>query len=504
MIDKSPPAPGEDLKHRVLIVDDEKDFVLSLVDVLKSRGYQVEKSHNVKSALHKIKQFDAQVALMEIRPGRSSGIDLIAKLKKARPGIICVIMTAYAATDTAIQALQKGAYDYLLKPLNTNELLTTLDRCFERIRLEKEKADAEKELRESEERYSAVVKQSSDGIYLLDLDTKKILEVNNAFQGMIGYKPEEISKLNIYDFVAHDKKDIYNKIQNIISKKNKHIGERKYRHKDGTLLDCEARANLISFGGRDVLCVVVSDITEKKALQAETMKVGHLASLGELAAGVAHEINNPISGVIGYAEILKDRWKGEGIDTKIPSSIIKEADRVAEIVKNLLLFARDRKEEYSPVSIKDIFSNTLSLVERLIIKDNINFSVKVPDDIPMIKARSKEIQQVFFNIISNARYALNRRFPEFDKNKFLKIKSGTIEIEGRSYVRTTFYDGGIGIPESILDRIIDPFFSTKPIGEGTGLGLSTSHGIVQNHGGRIWFESVEGEYTKVMIDLPVS
>jgi len=249
--------------------------------------------------------------------------------------------------------------------------------------------------------------------------------------------------------------------------------------------------------------VLSRDITEKKNLQAEAMFAEHLASLGELAAGVAHEINNPINGIISYAEILKGQCEERGEDDEIPTRIIKEGDRIAAIVKNLLAFARDRKEEYSPTDVQDILSDTLNLVENQITKDGINLSLDVPSNLPKIKARSQEIQQVFLNIISNARYALKQRFPGFHEYKILNIKGEIVKIESRKYIRTTFYDSGNGISANILDRICNPFFSTKPAGEGTGLGLSISHGIVKSHGGRLRFQSIEGEYTKTMVDLPV-
>jgi len=133
-------------ERRILIVDDEKDFVLSLEDILESRGYCVEKAHSRKSAWEKIIHFDAQVALLDIRLGRSDGINLIDNFKKTRPGIVCVMMTAYATIDTAVRSLQKGAYDYLRKPFEADELLANLDRCFEKIQLENEKKHLEAQL----------------------------------------------------------------------------------------------------------------------------------------------------------------------------------------------------------------------------------------------------------------------------------------------------------------------------------------------------------------------
>jgi len=251
------------------------------------------------------------------------------------------------------------------------------------------------------------------------------------------------------------------------------------------------------------IIVLSRDITEKKTLVAEAMRAGHLASLGELAAGVAHEINNPVTGIIACTEILKSRCHDRGEDDEILTRIIKEAVRIAQIVKNLLSFAQDREEEHGPTYVRDVVLDTLNLAEKQIIKDGTKISVDFPSDLPMIKTRSREIQQVFLNILSNARYDLNKRFPGIHESKLIEIRGETIEIEGQEHVRTTFFDNGTGISADILDKIIEPFFSTIPQGEGTGLGLSISHGIIKGHRGRLQFESVEGEYTKVIVDIPV-
>nr|WP_245532057.1 PAS domain-containing protein [Desulfobacter postgatei] len=250
--------------------------------------------------------------------------------------------------------------------------------------------------------------------------------------------------------------------------------------------------------------IVMRDITEKNRLQAEAMRAGHLASLGELAAGVAHEINNPVTGIINIAEILIDKFHELGGDKKIPERIVHEGERIGNIVKNLLLFARDKKEEHSPAQINDILTLTLELVERQLLKDGIHLSVNIPSDMPLIKMRRQEIQQVFLNIISNARYALNKKYKNPHENKILEINGEIIESGKEKYVRLIFYDRGLGIPKKLVDKVADPFFSTKPQGEGTGLGLSISHGIIKNHGGNLWFESREGEYTKAMVNLPVN
>ncbi len=285
------------------------------------------------------------------------------------------------------------------------------------------------------------------------------------------------------------------------------INKRKVQHVESDLIN--GKTYDISFApftdieGKVKIIVLLRDITEKKNIQAEAMRIGHLASLGELAAGVAHEINNPTNGIISYAEILKDQCDEDGQDPDIPARIIKEGWRIADIVKNLLAFARNPGDEFSPVHIKDVLTDALNLMEKQIAQDGIQMNVDFLPKMPTIKARSQEIQQVFLNILSNARYALNKKFPGLSDSKFLLIKGEAVDVEGQKHIRTTFYDRGTGIPIDIKEKIGDPFFSTKPKGEGTGLGLSISHGIVENHGGKLWFDSKEGEYTKVMVDLPV-
>ncbi len=174
------------------------------------------------------------------------------------------------------------------------------------------------------------------------------------------------------------------------------------------------------------------------------------------------------------------------------------------IVRNLLSFARNNEEEPNLVHIQSILSDSLDLTEVQIRKDGIDLRVDIPQGIPRIKVRDHQIQQVFLNIISNARYALNQKFSQTHESKVIEIKGDTVDTNGKQYVRVIFFDRGTGIPRDILGRICDPFFSNKPLGEGTGLGLSISQAIIKDHGGNLYFDSVEGEYTSVIIDLPVA
>jgi PAS domain S-box-containing protein len=245
------------------------------------------------------------------------------------------------------------------------------------------------------------------------------------------------------------------------------------------------------------------DITEKANLEAGATRTRHLASIGELAAGVAHEINNPINNIINYGQILIDEFESENRDDEIARRIMKDGDRIATIVRSLLSFARIRKEEKCSMSLHEIFSDTLSLTSAQLRNDGIHLKVDIPSMPVKILVHPQQIQQVFLNLISNSRFALNQKYPGTHDSKILAINCEEIIIDNEPYVRMVFLDNGAGIPANIIDKVVNPFFSMKPNRVGTGLGLSISHGIISEHGGKLIINSVEGEHTRVTINLPL-
>ena len=250
--------------------------------------------------------------------------------------------------------------------------------------------------------------------------------------------------------------------------------------------------------------LLVSDITEKMAMQAEAMQATHLASLGELAAGVAHEINNPVTGIINYGQILINECSPGSTEKDIGERIVKEGERIGRIVKTLLSYARDGREEKKPTRIPAILEDSIILTQAQIRKEGIDLKIDLPDDLPEVDANFQQIQQGFINIISNARYALNEKYPGRHKNKRIEITGERVTISDRRYVRIIFSDKGVGFAPHELALLTKPFYSTKPFGKGTGLGLNITQKIITDHGGHLGFESVKGEFTRVIIDLPIT
>ena len=187
---------------------------------------------------------------------------------------------------------------------------------------------------------------------------------------------------------------------------------------------------------------------------------------------------------------------------------------MSKIVKNLLSFARQDKMSHSPARIEDIIEASLSLIRSLFKKEQITIELEIPDGLPKIRCRSQQIEQVIINLLTNARDALNNRYEGYHDDKIIKIQVRPFEKEGVRWIRTTVEDHGTGIPHEMIDRIFDPFFTSKSKAidqdsdikkpSGTGLGLSVSYGIIKEHLGDLRVESELGEYTKFHVDLRVN
>ncbi|MBI9032772.1 PAS domain-containing protein, partial [bacterium] len=265
----------------------------------------------------------------------------------------------------------------------------------------------------------------------------------------------------------------------------------------------ESKSSNILFG-------VTQDITDRKKMEEEKlnleMHLRHqqkLESIGTLAGGVAHEINNPINGIMNYAQLISDKLEKDNPLQEYSHEIIHETERVATIVKNLLTFSRDDKETHSPARIDDTINSTVSLIQTNFRHDQITLNIDIPENLPELKCRSQQIRQVIMNLMTNAKDSLNQKYSGFDENKIMNVSVSLFEKENRRWMRVTVEDRGNGISEEISNKIFDPFFTTKDRAIGTGLGLSISYGIVKDHHGQLHFESKVGEYTRFYLDLPI-
>ncbi|MBE0585885.1 MAG: PAS domain S-box protein [Desulfofustis sp.] len=280
-----------------------------------------------------------------------------------------------------------------------------------------------------------------------------------------------------------------------------HIQHVEYETVDGRSYE-QAYTRITDIDGEEKAVAFIRDISEKKNSLAIAMHAERLAAVGELAAGVAHEINNPITGIINYAQIISNKSKEDDMINDVARRMVKEGNRIARIVEGLLTFSRRRHDDKVVVSANDIVADALTLTSAQMRKDSIILKINLAESLPKIMVQAHEIEQVFINIISNARYALNEKYPEPDSDKVLEISSRSTTVGDCPQVEISFLDHGTGIAAAIIDQVITPFFSTKMEGKRTGLGLSISHGILENHNGKLAINSMEGRYTRMTVTLP--
>ncbi|MGB9593837.1 MAG: ATP-binding protein, partial [Anaerolineae bacterium] len=257
-------------------------------------------------------------------------------------------------------------------------------------------------------------------------------------------------------------------------------------------------------------------ITQIKAAQARLMQAEKLSALGELTAGVAHELNNPLTSILGFVQLLQ-RTELSDRRSSYLSVIHDETRRAARIVRNLLTFARRQEPEKKMLDINTILEETLSLLAYQLRVSGVKVEQNLDPNLPKTAADPYQLQQVFVNIINNAQQAMQeahgggtltiRTMPVlrpagYAHNSTLNLAEQS-ESTLESWVRVEFTDDGPGIPPELLTRIFDPFFTTKAPGKGTGLGLSVCHGIIRDHDGHIWAESTPGHGATFVLELPV-
>ena len=253
------------------------------------------------------------------------------------------------------------------------------------------------------------------------------------------------------------------------------------------------------------ILLVARELTSDEMRKADSLRTAQMAAIGELAAGVAHEVNNPITGIINFAQLLLDDSEKDSLQAELLDRIVTEGERIALIIKNLLSFARDSENNNEPVEMVQIIKDSLSLVAHQLKKDGIKVKTEYSAIPCHIYGNFTQLQQVILNLLSNARFALNERYPNSSPDKTIEISCYPfIKKEGQTVTQISIKDSGTGIPQGILKRLFDPFFTTKPSGKGTGLGLSISYGIIQDHGGIIKVDSIMHQYTKMIIELPTS
>jgi len=374
----------------------------------------------------------------------------------------------------------------------------------------------EEALRESEHRFRQLAEHMQEVIWLAAVTPEPaMLYVNRTVETMFGISREELySHPDLWMQHIHedDLSAVNERIQCYLTGNcNFDITFRIHHPEDG-LRWIESRFIPIADASGTMYRSVgiCRDITrqireeeQRKALEVQLRHQQKLESIGTLASGVAHEINNPLNIVMNYAQLILDLTP-DGSDVECHArEIFSESERIASIVRNLLSFSRYEQRQRELADLAATVETTLSLTRSLMHKDNIEVVKNISQGIPSVHCHRQQIQQVIMNLLTNARDALNHLHKEAGRQKSITVELSSFVNDDAPWVRMTVADNGPGIEMAIQERIFDPFFTSKTRDKGTGLGLSISHGIVEEHSGRLWFETESGKGTSFHMDLPV-
>jgi PAS domain S-box-containing protein len=362
----------------------------------------------------------------------------------------------------------------------------------------------QRQLRASEERYRALFEQARDGIGVVRLSDHHLVEANNKVCEILGVRQQECIDRDIRELFRGPQSQLMSMTDGHTSGES----ELTIQTAQGQSRPVSVSFTPLSTDGEEVMIMSLRDLSIRKKLEAEREEMQHqlyqtskMASIGELSAGVAHEINNPLNGVINFAQLLKDEARPRSeFEQQMIDGIIDEGERIAKIVRGLLTFARADAHDLSHVRFEDSIKTSIALFGRQFEKDGIIVEIDLEKDLPLVRADGSRLRQVVVNLISNAHHALKAKPADPLERKLFKITARRAGKNGE-IVRVEFYDNGIGIKREDLGKVFDPFFTTRRETGGTGLGLSVSFGIIRDFGGTINVESEEGKFTRFIIEL---
>ncbi len=353
----------------------------------------------------------------------------------------------------------------------------------------------------SEQRYRDLFANAYDLIFMLN-ETLRITTINKVGEQLTGYTLAELIGRPLHTLCAPESwagAEPY--LRELLAGRSVAPFELELVRHDGEPVYLEVSARGIQNGvGLNGVHCIARNLTERRHLEQQLLQSEKLSAIGQLVAGVAHELNNPLTSVSGYTQLLLRDERLPPEPRQDLEQIYVQAERAAKIVQNLLIFAREHKPERTIGSVNEALRRALALQQYQLRVDNIGVRLELDPGLPPTTADFHQLQQVFLNLITNARYAMVQK----GGRGTLTLRTGLERrLAGDDQIRIEVVDTGVGIPERDLPKIFNPFFTTKPVGQGTGLGLSICFGIVKEHEGQIWAESQLGVGTCVVVTLPV-
>ncbi len=490
----------------ILIVDDEPVILDVFRRFLEGDGRELVLAGSAREALAVgtgLNELD--VALVDKNLGDGSGLDVARALKTAKPDVEVILVTGYASLDSAIQAMQIGAFDYVTKPISDYEALNLkVENAIEKVRMKRRQRDLVARLVESEALHRGVFETSTDAVLLVDAATGAVEDANPAAERLYGRSREQLRSLRYADLLTPESAPG-------VPLAGSRAFPTRHRREDGFAFPVEISAGELRLADRGLRVLSIRDVSERELaenarrdLEQNLRQAQKMEAVGRLAGGVAHDFSNVLAVILGYSDLLvRDLPMGDPRVRECADGIIEAAHRAVGVTRQLLTLSRKKLLRPEILSFNKVVQDLGRLLSRAI-GERIQLESRLAEGIWPMVADADQLAQVLLNLAVNARDAMPDGGP-------LEIATANVELgapapdlglpAGR-YISLSVKDGGCGMTDEVRARIFEPFFTTKETG--TGLGLATVYGIVRQAGGAIRVESEVGEGSVFTVFFPAA
>jgi PAS domain S-box-containing protein len=410
-----------------------------------------------------------------------------------------------------ISSKERGAFGVIRigskKPKHfTHDLKSVLELIGNRIGVAIENATLQDQYIKSEEKYRTLFNSDPHPIFIIDIRTFEILDVNQRAQDSYGYSREELLGTQFLQLGEENDVELAEGLKNLSEDKSLLFTKKQHYRKGGKPFYVDINISYAKYGEADVIVAATTDITEVVEKETQLIQAGKMTTLGVMAAGMAHEINQPLNVIQVCADFfLKMLNRGQKIEDEdlrsMANDIVANVERASGVIKHVRDFARQSEPVRTRVNINDPINDVFKVLGHQLKVHDVEVTLDLDTHIPDILAEHNRLEQVFINLVSNAIDAMDEKDNRRDignSEKHLTIKS--FAENGQVCVKVT--DTGIGMSEEVKNKIFEPFYTTKKVGKGTGLGVSISYGIVQDYKGAIEIESQVGHGTTFTLKFP--
>jgi len=455
----------------LLIDDDEEDFIFiqDLLNEIPHAKYNLIWHPSYKDGKAALESSPLDICLLDYQLGEYTGLDLLQKAKILKNSCPIILLTGQGDFEIDLRAMNVGAADYLAKDQLTAPLLERT------LRYSMKRALDIQEIDERKENFKILFNSTFEGIAIHNCGI--IADVNDSFCDIFGKSRSLLINTQLKELVRNDYQQF---CEEKFNSENWETFECIAQRGDESEISIEASSRKIKLKDKNYSLIAIRDFTYRKQMEAKILQQDRLASLGLLASSLAHEIGNPLGVIRGRAQLAKNKTNGNSSLESDMDTIAVQIERISQLVNSLLHLARNKKtQNVEKVSFLQVIDGVYDLVKFELKKKNIEFEVRVSSDV-FVMSESSQLSQVFLNLIINSIHAI-----EEAKEKGIKRNHKILIGENTSnqLVKIFVQDTGIGISKENMVELFKPFFTTKGIGLGTGLGLATSFKLVESWGG---------------------